>query len=1062
MPRRFGRLAALSLAAASALGCAQKLGAPTAVVSAPATVATGTAVQADGTGSSDPQALPLAFHWQVVSLPPGSRAVLNDPGATTPSFVADLDGTYVVELVVFDGKLSSNPATATIQAGPCGDQALAVVIQDTISSAIVAADGGGGDGGIPTGAQVQLAATITDPNAACLPGADAGAPESFGRTWAFVAVPSGSHVKLNGPSLSDPSFVADVPGQYVVSLAVTSPTGMQGQGVATITVGVCGSNPPQIQQIVAAPATPAVGMTVGLSPTVLQPDNQPPCSAGESLSYQWSFVALPAGSRAQINAASVSQPSFVPDLPGLYAVRLEVVDSLGHLAQPQTLSIVVSGCGGAVPVVTAITSIPSAPGAGEPIQVQATISDADATGCGLLPEYAYAWQIVGQPAGSHATLNNPAASAPSFSADVPGSYNLALVVTKVGFGVLPHASNPADGGADAGLGSADAGSAAPLALAAPISSAMFVQQIAVAACGSNAPVLTSISFLANPTAPVLGQATQLSASFTDADNAPGCALGRTFSYQWTLTGLPQGSQARLNAAGSLSPSFVPDVAGAYSFSLTVTDNLGRSSTSPTGAWTVNAVNCGLAQPVITLPSIAVDTLQPAQLGVGSTGSLTDANTSCASAFPNANITAYGYAWSLLQLPSGSKAGLSAPNAASPSFVPDVAGTYTAQVVVTDGLGNRSQPALQTIVAAACGSNAPVVAPGSFLANPGAPVLGQITQISASFSDADNAAGCALGRTLSYQWTMTGLPQGSQARLNSAVSFSPSFVPDVAGVYGFSLTVTDNLGRSSTSPTGAWTVNAANCGAAQPVVRLPLVSVDTFQQAQLGVGSTGSVTDANLACASAFPNANVIAYSYAWTLLSLPAGSKAGLSAANSSTPSLVPDVPGSYTAQVVVTDGLGNESQPSFQTIIASVCGSAAPVPNVGVAFTVCAGLAQATVGCQSGNGTQASPCVIALARAAGCGLGDQPLAALTAAGTTDADQGPGCNLTETFSYNWQLLVLPVNSGATLAPGSGQFSNSLTPWFTVDASGLYVLRLSVGDGTPAVPNPPRDFYIQAN
>ena len=48
--------------------------------------------------------------------------------------------------------------------------------------------------------------------------------------------------------------------------------------------------------------------------------------------------------------------------------------------------------------------------------------------------------------------------------------------------------------------------------------------------------------------------------------------GAPVSYQWTLTSKPSGSTAFLSGAGSVRPTFTPDVAGAYMATLVVHAN----------------------------------------------------------------------------------------------------------------------------------------------------------------------------------------------------------------------------------------------------------------------------------------------------------------------------------------------------------------------------------------------------------------------------------------------------------------------------------------------------------
>jgi hypothetical protein len=66
----------------------------------------------------DPEGSPLTYSWSLVSKPEGSNAVLSDQSVENPSFVADLSGTYAVQLVVSDGELNSAPETVFIDALP--------------------------------------------------------------------------------------------------------------------------------------------------------------------------------------------------------------------------------------------------------------------------------------------------------------------------------------------------------------------------------------------------------------------------------------------------------------------------------------------------------------------------------------------------------------------------------------------------------------------------------------------------------------------------------------------------------------------------------------------------------------------------------------------------------------------------------------------------------------------------------------------------------------------------------------------------------------------------------
>jgi hypothetical protein len=80
------------------------------------TVFKGTTVTMDGSASRDADGDLLTFYWSFTALPPGSTATLSDAAAMQPTFVPDLPGLYVVQLIVNDGTMDSSPDTASIAA----------------------------------------------------------------------------------------------------------------------------------------------------------------------------------------------------------------------------------------------------------------------------------------------------------------------------------------------------------------------------------------------------------------------------------------------------------------------------------------------------------------------------------------------------------------------------------------------------------------------------------------------------------------------------------------------------------------------------------------------------------------------------------------------------------------------------------------------------------------------------------------------------------------------------------------------------------------------------------
>jgi hypothetical protein len=174
-------------------------------------VATGTEVTLDGTGSQDADGDPLNYNWTIVSMPSGSTAELSDPTADQPTFVADMDGTYVIELVVNDGTVDSEPVMVTVTAS-------------TANSAPIADAGPDQEAG--TGTTVMLDGTGSSD-------AD-GDPLSY--AWSIVSAPEGSEAVLSDPTTSETVFFTpDFPGAYVIQLIVNDGIVDSEPDTATIT-----------------------------------------------------------------------------------------------------------------------------------------------------------------------------------------------------------------------------------------------------------------------------------------------------------------------------------------------------------------------------------------------------------------------------------------------------------------------------------------------------------------------------------------------------------------------------------------------------------------------------------------------------------------------------------------------------------------------------------------------------------------------------------------------------------------------------------------------------------
>lgn len=77
-------------------------------------VATNAMVTLNGGSSTDADGDTLSYSWSLISLPAGSAASLSNSAVVSPTFTADIDGSYKAQLIVHDGIVSSVADTVSI------------------------------------------------------------------------------------------------------------------------------------------------------------------------------------------------------------------------------------------------------------------------------------------------------------------------------------------------------------------------------------------------------------------------------------------------------------------------------------------------------------------------------------------------------------------------------------------------------------------------------------------------------------------------------------------------------------------------------------------------------------------------------------------------------------------------------------------------------------------------------------------------------------------------------------------------------------------------------------
>jgi hypothetical protein len=1000
-------------------------------------------VQLDGSGSTDPQKLTLTFLWSLLQAPAGSKAVLNATNVTTPSFVADLTGSYTVSLVVSDGAYSSPLATAIITAGPCGDNGPTVgsitfsqgTSIQTTEFAAPSVDGGTGDGGVVTDGGNEDAGTTSDggTDVDAGPAADAGHADAGHSDAGTTQADAGSAETLFAEA-------APILLKAAVEDLDTEP-------------GTC------------TPAIPAV------------------------FTYQWSLQA-PEGSAATLSSATAAAPTFVPDLAGVYLAALVVTDLNGHASPIESTTVTVSNCGEHKPVVTFVSSSvkasvngvtvgTTAPQLDTPVTLTAAAFSADngvdpTTGVNCDPSgliqktVTVNWTFLSLPFGSKATLDvppvvtgggspsEPVSSLAFFSPDQPGSYVVQL-----------------SGVDSSGLKS----TTAP------------VITITVAGCtGNQPPVVAAIAGFNEAGSPLpvgaggnetdtIGDSVQFRPTVTDADNTGSCTPEQTFTYAWTLLSLPSASHTSLNDPTTAEPGLLLDAPGTFVLQLVVTDSVGVVSLPATISVTASASSsaCGNRPPTIApLQTTAVNVPWNAVAQIQANDQLLAANPTCTGSCvalfntndPDDNVCVTGlslsYAWSFTSLPAGSHAAFFNAAIQNPSFVPDVAnGEYVVQLVTTDSRGlsatatavlhsenGGNPPVVQFSSALVAGEgnltfqagigNAPPTLTGGEVGQAVTLNLGACIGTTAQLTDADNTTGSICKNdygpeTFTYAWTLESAPTGSVAQLVDAASLTPTLVPDQEGTYVVQVVVTSSVGLSSAPATVELTVG---CGTSLTPVLTDISQLPATATA--GVGEQLSVTVSNAGAEQTALCGTPDVFTYAWSFTSIPAGSQAVFVDPTAQAPSFTPDVAnGAWNVQVVVTDIQGRSA--TATTVVSTGAAGAGGGPTI---TKVAANAILNTYNGALTATTTANPSVTwkgtgaVSAGSASFQLGE-PITFTASA--TDSTTG------QSLTYSWSLAGLPAGSSAVL--NSSGDTASLTPDVpsASAAANDYVVALTVTD-----------------
>ena len=595
--------------------------------------------------------------------------------------------------------------------------------------------------------------------------------------WTILSQPPGSTTTLDDPTAVMPTFVVDAPGTYDIQLIVND--GAEDSTPDTLTITT--SRPTNTAPV--ADAGP--DQTVQVTDTVQLDGSGSTDGDGDVLTFQWTILSQPPGSTTTLDDPTAVMPTFVVDAPGTYDIQLIVNDGAED-STPDTLTI------------TTINSPPVAnAGPDQTVLVtQPVLLDGTSSSDVDNDSLTFLWSFISIPSGSIAILSDPTSPTPDFLVDLPGAYDVQLIVNDGNANSVPDTvlintqnSKPvADAGPDQtvppgttvdldGSGSSDVdndpltfqwslialptGSTAILSDAAAIQptfvadlSGVYVAQLIVndSQEDSDPGTVTIITVNTPPvaeagldqTVPRNTLVTLDGSGSSDPDTDP-------LTYNWTMTIQPAGSTATLTNPTSVNPTFTPDIIGDYTIELIVndgTDNSAPDTVVITAENTQPIADTGNDQSVSKEVTVQLD-------GSGSS---------------DANSDPLTFQWGFIQQPGGSTASLSDPVIVNPTFVADQEGTFIVQLIVNDGTVDSNPNTVAITVV----NDPPVLDPvGNQIVN-----LGQTLTFILTGSDPNNDP-------ISFSATPLPLPRNMAMNGSTGVV---TFTPDATQVGNLNLTL----------------------------------------------------------------------------------------------------------------------------------------------------------------------------------------------------------------------------------------------------------------------------------
>ena len=860
----------------------------------------------------DPDGSISKYAWTKTSGP--AAFSISNTAIANPTISGLTAGTYTFRLTVTDNSGATAFDDMNIVVNPAPVKPPPVNVPPTVSA----------------GADV----TITLPTRSATMNATASDPDGSISKYAWTKTSGPAAFSISNTAIANPTISGLTAGTYTFRLTVTDNSGATAFDDMNIVVDPAPVKPPPVN----VPPTVSAGADVTITlPTRSATMNATASDPDGSISkYAWTKTSGPAA--FSISNTAIANPTISGLTAGTYTFRLTVTDNSGATAFDD-MNIVVNPA----PVKPPPVNVPPTVSAGADVTItlptrsatmNATASDPD----GSISKYA--WTKTSGPAAF--SISNTAIANPTISGLTAGTYTFRLTVTDnsgaTAFDDMNIVVDPApvkpppvnvpptvSAGADVTItlptrsatmnatASDPDGSISKYAWTKTSGPAAFsISNTAIAnptisgltagtytfrltvTDNSGATAFDDMNIVVNP-APVKPppvnvpptvsagadvtitlptRSATMNATASDPD-------GSISKYAWTKTSGP--AAFSISNTAIANPTISGLTAGTYTFRLTVSDN--------SSATTFDDINIIVNPPADQPPTVN------AGADITITLPTNSALMKATASDPDGSIAKY--AWTKIAGPAAYS--ISNNAALSPTMNGLGTGTYTFRLTVTDNKGATTHDDINIIVKAAV-NQSPDVSAGAdvTIALPTSSVL-----MKATASDPD-------GSIAKYTWTKAAGPVAYT--ISDASVINPTISGLTAGIYTFSLSVTDNSGATAFDDINI-VVNPA------PIIP-PTVDAPPTVNTGADITITLPINSVVMKTTASDPDGTIA--KYAWTKAAGPA--LYTISDASLPNPTISGLTAGTYTFSLTVTDNKGATALDDINIIVNSAPTLAPPV----------------------------------------------------------------------------------------------------------------------------------------